>query len=365
MDKCVITENNRWHCPGEIWGGCLLIIPIPLPDIIKKGVVMEAQIELDEVLGVVYAILNMSTGLVYLGYTTKDPKERWNEHLRLAEYKKEYKLYLAINEYGYENFCFWVVENGIPKSKLKDLERYYIDLWNTIWPRGYNNNRGGGGPMEHTPETKRIMSQKRKELHADPNSGYNTEEYKELQSKKQLGKKYSPERLEQMSVSAKKVCCSKEINSRRRKWSDFHTKCRFRFRINKETKMKTIISLYILATLLLFYGCGNGPDQVVSPSKELRPDGRLIQLKGRYEGVVERRGSFTTVIIRTYDHKTQKTHRYHCKFHGQANNTLINHRLFWDQAVEFKGYVISERDPDFTIVDYCIIVTAFDPLYWN
>ena len=124
--------------------------------------------------------------------------------------------------------------------------------------------------------------------------------------------------------------------------------------------MKKILTLFIIGMAIMLYGCGNGPDQVISPSKEVRPDGRPIQLYGRYEGVVKRSGSFTTIIIRTYDHKTQITHRYYCKFHGQDNNTLINHRLYWDQVVEFKGLIISERDPDFTIVDHCKIIQAFE-----
>ena len=122
----------------------------------------------------------------------------------------------------------------------------------------------------------------------------------------------------------------------------------------------SVLIALLLGILVAISGCGDGPDQVISPSDEVRPDGRPVQLYGRYEGVVHRTGSFTTIIIRTYDHETKKTHRYYCKFHGQDNNTLINHQLLWDQVVEFKGLIISERDPDYTVVDYCKIVQSFD-----
>ena len=50
-------------------------------------------------------------------------------------------LYEAIRRYGWSKFVWWIVEDNIPEDKLRERERYYIDLYNTKEPNGYNSAR--------------------------------------------------------------------------------------------------------------------------------------------------------------------------------------------------------------------------------
>ena len=143
----------------------------------------------------------MSTGLVYVGYTTKSLVDRWKQHQSESKNGSQYRLHQAIAEYGAENFCVWIIEDNILKSRLKEREQYYIDLWNTVWPRGYNSNRGGGGVIEHTSETKKILREKLSgEKHPRGMLGKkHTPETKKKQSDTHIGKKHTPETKKKQS----------------------------------------------------------------------------------------------------------------------------------------------------------------------
>lgn len=93
----------------------------------------------------VYKITNLITEEFYIG-SSSNTSRRWSDHKTRAKQKqsKEYnkKLYVAMREYGYENFKFEVIEEIEDTSKLFDRELYYIitlDAYN----KGYNENHQG------------------------------------------------------------------------------------------------------------------------------------------------------------------------------------------------------------------------------
>ena len=96
----------------------------------------------------IYKITNLINGKIYIGQST-NIEERWKKEKQRAFYKNsiEYNSPRSqdFREYGLENFTFEIVENIDPNNKklLAEKEVYYIDLYNSLYPKGYNLTRGG------------------------------------------------------------------------------------------------------------------------------------------------------------------------------------------------------------------------------
>ena len=155
--------------------------------------------------GVVYGSLNMSTGKVYIGETVQEPEQRWKVHERLAKKGSDLLFHRSIKKHGLENFCFWIIEDNIPESQLKQREIYWIDKLKTEVPLGYNMTAGGGGGPHfkghsHTDESKEKISQslnklyeemtdeERSEKYGSMKGRTHTEETKKILSEKKKGK---------------------------------------------------------------------------------------------------------------------------------------------------------------------------------
>lgn len=100
--------------------------------------------------GYIYKITSPS-GKSYIGLTGRgDHKERIAEHKSMAKHKERYAIHHAINKYGWENMEHEILEVVVAQTedelydKLKKLERYYIDLFDTF-NNGYNLTIGGEG----------------------------------------------------------------------------------------------------------------------------------------------------------------------------------------------------------------------------
>lgn len=87
----------------------------------------------------IYKITNLINGKNYIGITKRNPKIRFNEHF---SNKKEI-LYKAKEKYGKENFSLEIIENNIPENQIDEKERYYIKLFDSLIPNGYNLSQGG------------------------------------------------------------------------------------------------------------------------------------------------------------------------------------------------------------------------------
>lgn len=92
----------------------------------------------------IYIIKNTINDKVYIGQA-KSSRKRFLEHCQLKDKKRNISIIdQAIEKYGKENFYFEILESQIPDYNEK--EKYYIKLYNSISPNGYNIQEGGEEP---------------------------------------------------------------------------------------------------------------------------------------------------------------------------------------------------------------------------
>lgn len=105
----------------------------------------------------VYCHINKINGKKYIGITKQKPERRWRNG-------KGYKSQIfskAIEKYGWDNFDHTILEDNIPENLIEYKEQYYIQLYNTVVPNGYNSTTGGEH-FEANDELKRRFSKSRK-----------------------------------------------------------------------------------------------------------------------------------------------------------------------------------------------------------
>lgn len=79
-------------------------------------------------------------GKLYFGITKQDVKDRWGNGYG---YKKQPKIYSAIQQYGWDNIEHRIIRIGLTAEEAQYKEKYYIEKYNTI-NDGYNVSDGGG-----------------------------------------------------------------------------------------------------------------------------------------------------------------------------------------------------------------------------
>ena len=94
---------------------------------------------------IIYKITNKINNKVYIGLTTTSLKHRWTSHKRYATGKyKSHPLYNAMNKYGIDNFEIIKIAETTDITELGNLERFYINEYNSQNRNfGYNITAGG------------------------------------------------------------------------------------------------------------------------------------------------------------------------------------------------------------------------------
>lgn len=91
----------------------------------------------------IYAITNKLTSKTYIGQTN-NPTYRFKSHKNNYKYKyKSNALYSSFLKYGVEQFIFQVIEEHDTREEANDAESFYIQLFQTMAPNGYNLAPGG------------------------------------------------------------------------------------------------------------------------------------------------------------------------------------------------------------------------------
>ena len=87
----------------------------------------------------IYKITNLINNKIYIGITKRNPKIRFNEHFS----NKNELLYKAKEKYGKDNFLLEIIESNVSEDMIDEKERYYIQLYKSLVPDGYNLSQGG------------------------------------------------------------------------------------------------------------------------------------------------------------------------------------------------------------------------------
>lgn len=111
---------------------------------------------MDKNTGYIYCITNISNGKKYIGATTRTVEKRFKQHISDSKCDRNNGctcLKNAMQEFGENNF---IVETLIicNLEKLDFYENNFINLYNTIYPNGYNLKTGGNLGSKHCNETK-------------------------------------------------------------------------------------------------------------------------------------------------------------------------------------------------------------------
>jgi len=99
----------------------------------------------------IYKFTNKITGESYIGQS-RDIHKRYIQHKcrhekRLRENAPVEDTYFhsMLNHYGFWNFDFEIIEE-CNIDELNEKEIYYIKAFNTLYPNGYNKDKGGNNP---------------------------------------------------------------------------------------------------------------------------------------------------------------------------------------------------------------------------
>lgn len=92
--------------------------------------------------GKVYLITNQLNNKKYIGITTREINERYNEHIYTALSNPKCAFHRAIKKYGVEHFKIELLEElkNVTEIQLLNRESYYINKFNTLIDNksGYN-----------------------------------------------------------------------------------------------------------------------------------------------------------------------------------------------------------------------------------
>lgn len=143
-------------------------------------------------IGIVYKITNKSNGKRYIGQTTHSLEWRWKKH----QYPSNcVLLHRAIKKYGKDGFELTIIARCDSMEELNHREEYYIKIFNTLSPNGYNLDTGGKN-KKASEETRQKISKAVKGRKRNPHS----EESKKKMSLSHTGKRASEETKKKLSV---------------------------------------------------------------------------------------------------------------------------------------------------------------------
>lgn len=92
----------------------------------------------------VYCHTNKINGKKYIGITSIHPNKRWGKN---GIHYKSQNFYRAIEKYGWDGFEHDILHRELSEKEAKTKEKYYIVLYNSKSPNGYNLTDGGDGSV--------------------------------------------------------------------------------------------------------------------------------------------------------------------------------------------------------------------------
>jgi group I intron endonuclease len=105
-----------------------------------------------------YAIVNRTTGHLYVGKTVHLVK-RWHDHRKMAGRGAKTHFYKAVRKYGAENFYIFALEEQSTEEAALEAEVWWIAYFRSIGVVLYNENGGGRGGKNLSPEARQRRSE--------------------------------------------------------------------------------------------------------------------------------------------------------------------------------------------------------------
>lgn len=110
----------------------------------------------------IYRYTNILNGMMYDGSTCQKYQSMRSGPGGEKYIKMCRRFGEAILEFGWPNFKYEVLEDGLTKEEALEREKYWIEHDNCVWPNGYNLEAGSKNGHSVNDETKKRMSEKRK-----------------------------------------------------------------------------------------------------------------------------------------------------------------------------------------------------------
>ena len=161
----------------------------------------------------IYKITNTINNKSYIGQSI-NIHTRYNHHFSESNNSRLHMaIAKAVRKYGKEYFSFDILEN-CDREHLDERERYYVELYNTVAPSGYNLRSGGNiKGCTFSEEAKANMSKARTGMKLSDSARANiakasgrrkhTDETKEKLRQLNIGRKFSDETKKLQSEKAK------------------------------------------------------------------------------------------------------------------------------------------------------------------
>lgn len=158
--------------------------------------------------GYIYKITNKINGKIYVGKHKYDKPEIDESYWCSGSY-----IMRSINKYGTENFTRELICICETLEELNEKEKYWISTLNSMDKNiGYNLTRGGDGTYlcgesnyaygtKRSTEDKERLSKKLKSIWSDPNSVFNSDEYRMRLSQSGKNRKESLTRNQNISLA--------------------------------------------------------------------------------------------------------------------------------------------------------------------
>lgn len=115
--------------------------------------------------GYIYKLTSPS-GKSYIGQTRQsEPEKRWNNGRGYLKCKQDNAISRAVRKYKWKNFKKEIIWEGNIENinELNELEKKFIEEYNTLIPNGYNIDKGGKNKIL-SEETKRKMRESRRKM---------------------------------------------------------------------------------------------------------------------------------------------------------------------------------------------------------
>lgn len=169
-------------------------------------------------IGTIYCIINKVNGKLYIGQTIQKPEQRLKDHYHEINRKDSHaskSIFLkALNKYKREEFLQVILWQG-NSLLLNEKEVYYIKLFESKFPNGYNLAEGGGGrrgyklpkdvviKMSLARKGKKLSPKSLESLRLKRSQYIMSEETRKKIGDGHRGRKCSEETLEKMRNAAK------------------------------------------------------------------------------------------------------------------------------------------------------------------